>query len=341
MRQAVLQIACRAVTVVVILPLLWLIEPFWRLRFTHLWCARFGPLAFNTHLWLGKLATEGAEQRTTRVFFGARPANRQLFDMWKRVLPVVESDWLSAFYHYAGPAASGTRFFKPLPQEFANHRALRHQPVLSFNAEDEARGQRLLAEMGVGPGEWWVCFQAREALFHQQRGLGDSGSHRNCGIENYLPAAHAIAARGGWALRMGATAERPLPETGERRIVDYAARHRSDFGDIYLLGNCRFLLCAGTGTESIPPLFDRPVAKANMMPLRPTPVGRNGLYIPKMIREIAVGTVLTYARCAELGAYDYDDLANTRRWEYPGTLEKIGAVLGVDLSKARSDEWTS
>jgi putative glycosyltransferase (TIGR04372 family) len=322
--RAIARIGVLLALYLLVLPLLWLIEPIWRLRFTHLWCARFGPLAFNTHLWLGKLATEGAEKRTTRIFFGARPVNRQLFEMWKRVLPVMESNILSALYHYAGAAARNSRFFKPPPQEFANHRALHHQPVLSFNADDEAKGKVLLDDIGIAPGQWWVCFQAREAAYHLQRGFGDSGSHRDCSIENYLKAAAEITRRGGWALRMGATADRPLPETGDPRIIDYARRHRSDFGDIYLLGKCRFLLCAGTGTESIPPLFGLPVAKANMMPLRPTPVGRNGLYIPKMIRDMTSGATLNYGRCAELGGYDYDNLDNTRLWEYPGNLEKIG-----------------
>jgi putative glycosyltransferase (TIGR04372 family) len=123
---------------------------------------------------------------------------------------------------------------------------------------------------------------------------------------------------------MGAVVERPLPAHGNSRIIDYATQHRSDFGDIYLLGKCRFLLCCGTGTESVPPLFGIPVAKANMMPLRPTPVGANGLYIPKLIRPLAGGRPLSFAECAEMGAYAYGDRAREMVWEYPGRLEQLG-----------------
>ncbi|KIL97783.1 hypothetical protein CCC_00844 [Paramagnetospirillum magnetotacticum MS-1] len=321
-----LRIACKFVALG-LMAVLWLVEPFWRLRFTHLWCARFGPLAYSTHLWVAKRRLEGPERRTTRLFFGAQPANCQLFAMWKRVLPIVESRALSAFYHYCGTTLSSRRFFAPIPDEFDNHRAIHVQPVLSFNAEDEARGAGLLAEMGMSPADWWICFQARDPLYHETRGFGDSGAHRNCRVENYLAAAAWVTARGGWALRMGAAVERPLPANGDPHVIDYAARHRSDFGDIYLLGKCRFLLACGTGTESVPPLFGIPVAKANMMPLRPTPVGANGLYIPKLIREGEGGPVLSFSRCQALGGYSYTDPAALKLWQYPGNLERQGLHL--------------
>ncbi len=319
-----LRALCQAVVIGLVLPVLWLVEPFRRIRLTHLWCARLGPLAFNTHGWVGRRRLDGPEPRTTRIFFGARPANAQLFAMWKRVLPIVESRLASAFYHYCGEMLSGTRFFRPLPQAFHDYQALCVQPVLSFTEQEEKRGRRLLTGMGMPEQAWFICFQARDPAFHQQRGQGDSGSHRNCRIDNYLPAAHEISRRGGWALRMGAVVERPLPETGDSRVVDYATRHRSDFGDIYLLGKCRFLLCCGTGTESVPPLFGIPVAKANMMPLRPTPVGAGGLYIPKLIRPLAGGEPISFGVCAEMGAYIYDDREREKVWEYPGRLEALG-----------------
>ncbi len=324
--QRLARLLVKTVAVTLVLPLLWLIEPFRRLRFTHLWCARFGPLAFNTHLWVGNRTLNGPEHSTTRIFFGAKPVNRQLFDMWKRVLPIVESRWLSAFFHYGGTVLSDSRFFAPLPQEFHNHRAISVQPVLSFDATDEARGRAVLAEMGLPADAGWVCFQARDPLYHQLRGFGDSGTERNCRIENYLAAAAEIVGRGDFALRMGAVAERPLPDGLDPRIIDYPVRFRSDFADIYLLGKCRFFLCCGTGSESVPPLFGVPVARANSLPLRPVPQGRRGLYIPKLIRDTANGEILPFSACEKLGAYVYDDRAKARLWEYPGGLDTLGVV---------------
>ncbi len=320
-----LGIAARILVFGLLTPILWLIEPFRRIRLTHLWCARFGPLAYNTHLFLGRLAVDGPEHRTTRLYFGAKPANRQLFDMWKRRIPIIESRVLSALYHHAGPGMAKSRFFAPLPQDMTSFRALDAGPMLSFTTAEERRGRALLEEMGIGSDDWFICFQGRDALYHRQRAdLGDSGAHRNVDVATYLKAARHVTARGGFALRVGAVAERPLPDIADPRVIDYACRHRSDFGDIYLLGHCRFLLGCSTGTNSLPPLFKHPTAQANTMPLRPVPMGRQSLYIPVFIHEQTTGRRLDFAEIESLGAYEYDDRAKTMIWEYPGHLEKLG-----------------
>ena len=305
-RRAILTVMAKAFAIVLVLPLLSLIEPFWKIRLTHLWCARFGPLAYNTHLWLGRRRLEGPEPRTTRIFIGANPANRALFEMWKRILPIIDSRILSAFYHYAGSTLSASRFFKPLPDSYDDHAAMATGPVLSFTDAEERRGRALLEEMGLGPDDWFVVFQNRDPNFHATVGNGDSGTHRFCAMSDFLPAVEAVTSRGGYAIRIGAAVSAPMPETGNPRIIDYATRHRTDWGDIYLLGRCRFLLCPGTGTVFVPGLFGRPVAQANMLPLIPNTLGPRSLYIPKLLRHTASGRILTFAELEKMGAYRYD-----------------------------------
>ena len=317
----------------VILPLLWLAEPFWRFRFTHMWAARFGPLAFIHHQYVGRIRLDGPERRTTRIWFGAEPANRQLFEMWKRVLPIVESRSLSAIYHHTRDITGNSRFFAAWPYEFEGFRENDIGPVLAFTEEEEARGQAELARMGLGPDDWWICFQGRDPLFHELRGYGDSGSHRNCATESYLKAAEHVVGLGGFALRMGAATERALPESGNPRIVDYATRFRSDFSDIYLLGKCRFLLGCASGTESIPPLFKQPIAQANRVPVWPTVAGRQSLYIPKLIRESAGGCILSWREIEKAGAFDLTP-GVIERWIYPGRL----APLGLELVENDADD---
>ncbi|TAN61873.1 MAG: TIGR04372 family glycosyltransferase, partial [Magnetospirillum sp.] len=281
---------------ILILPLFRVIEPFHHLRISHLWTSRFGPLGFNTHLFLGNLAIHGPERNTTRLFIAGMPANRTLLDLWRRRFTIIESRYLSAFMHYAGETLSETVYCRPLPTELVNYPAIDHGPVLRLNEDDHRRGGAVLESMGLGPADWWVCFQARDPLYHQVRGTGgDSGPHRNCRIENFMAAATEITGRGGFAIRTGATADRPLPATEDSRLVDYTQTHRSDFGDIYLYANCRFSLLAGTGSIHVPPMFKRPVALVNMMPLLPTPIGSQSLFQPKLFRDRASGRLLTFA----------------------------------------------
>jgi putative glycosyltransferase (TIGR04372 family) len=311
-----------------VVPLLWLIEPVWRIRLTHMWSARFGPLCFSTHTWVVRRRLEGPERRTWRLFFGARPANRQIWEMWRREVPLVESRALSAAYHWCGPDLPKSRFFQPLPEEFDNHALPNHPAGLSFTADEERRGRALLEVMGLGPNDWYITFQARDPVYHQTRAnVGDSGAHHNCEVESFLAAARHVTALGGFAIRMGAAAEKPLPATGDPRIIDYARDHRSDFGDVFLFAHCRFHLGCSTGSNFCPVLFNRPVAQANMMPLRPVPTGRHGLYNPVLLRETATGRLVPFAELERLGAYEYVDLAMCARWQYPGGMEKIGLEI--------------
>lgn len=331
MRTLLLGLVARVILFGLLTPILWLVEPIWRFRLTHLWCARFGPLAYNTHLFLGRLAVDGPERRTTRIFFGAKPANRQLFEMWKREIPILESRILSALYHYGGPRVVRSRFFAPLAQDMVSFRALDTGPMVSFTADEEHRGRSLLKKMGLGSEDWFICFQGRDSLYHHQRAdLGDSGTHRNVDVLTYLKAARHVTSLGGYALRVGAVAEAPLPPTANTRIIDYAHGHRSDFGDIYLLGRCRFLLGCSTGTNSLPPLFSHPTAQANTLPLRPVPMGRQSLYIPVFIHRQTDDRRLTFTELETLGAYEYHDRAKTAAWEYPGGLERLGLRIVVN-----------
>lgn len=316
----------------VVVPLLWLVEPVWRVRITHLWCARFGPLAYNTHLWVGRRRLDGPERRTTRLLIGANPANRPLFEMWKRVLPIIDSRFLSAIYHYAGPRLTRTRFFTPLPDHYDDHAAMATGPVLAFTEEEEARGRRLLAEMGLGPDDWFVVFQNRDARFHASLGKGDSGTHRLCALDAFLPAAQEITRRGGFAIRIGAAVSAPLPDSGNPRIVDYATRHRSDWGDIFLLGHCRFLLAPGTGTVFVPGVFGRPVAQTSMLPLIPNPLGPHSLYMPQRLRDLNSGDELTFAALQARGAYRYD-LPQKAFLRFPSEMDENSLVLAETPSE--------
>ncbi len=307
LRKAVV-LAIRLTARLVVVPLARLIEPFWKIRITHLWCARFGPLAYNTHLFVGERRIKGPERRTWRIFVGAKPVNRQLFDMWKRVLPVVESLGLSFACHAATDILTRCPTFELLPNDIWAHPAVAQQPVLAFTAAEERRGKALLRELGLGEAGWFVCFQARDPLYHNDvlKSGGDSGSHRNCAIETFMPAVGEVTRRGGFAIRTGAAAERPVPETGNPRILDYTKRARSDFGDIYLGGRCRFLLAAATGSVHIPALFGIPVAMVNALPVMPTPIGPRSLYLPKLLRDKSSGRILSFFDLDKLRAFDYD-----------------------------------
>jgi putative glycosyltransferase (TIGR04372 family) len=305
----------RAVAYLLLVPMDWLVEHFFHVRITPLHVMRIGGLAPMLHFFVADRKLHGPESKTARIFYGAVPCNSFLFEMWQRILPVIHSRLMWVFYQYTSDILDKIPTFRPLPTHLGanrvpncNYLVDRAGPVLEFSDDDHLKGQELLASMGLGRGDWFVCFQARDSIYQNSlEAHGDDKSHRNAPIETYIKAAHYITELGGFAIRMGYLVEAPIPETGNPRIIDYASNFRSDFGDIYLLGNCRFFLCSSSGAQAVPPLFNVPVATAHMISLWPQQVGTKSTYIPKFMKRRETGEILSFKEFfdATVRAEDY------------------------------------
>jgi putative glycosyltransferase (TIGR04372 family) len=305
--RAVIRPVARLFARIVVAPFCRLIEPFWKLRLTPLFTARFGHLALNNYLYVAQQRFGQEEKCSGRLFFGANPCNRQLFDMWRLHMPILESRILIALYMYCLDILHDLPMFRILPHDIGKrHIVNAHElvtkcgGVLEFTPQEHERGRALLGEMGLNDDDWFVCFQNRDPAYHEQRIGIDNGSERDTNIETFIEAAEMIADLGGCAIRMGAIVNAPLPEGLNPRIIDYATHHRSDFGDIYLLGNCRFFLGSPTGTAQVPVLFGVPVAMTNLIPLVPSLYGRNSLFIPKLLKDRKTGELVTFEAYLEL-----------------------------------------
>ena len=292
------------------LPILYLLEPFWRFRFALMHTQRIGHLAGNTDLFLRKRQIFGASPRTTLIFTGWDPANRQLFEMFKRHLPIYESRWLTRFMSYCGPLLRQTRFYLNLDWTDRDYREFNEgRASLIFTDDEEDRGRTELDKMGIGPDDWFVCIHARDSAYlkawrPQYKNLWDTREYRNSSIENYLKAAEYITSLGGHVLRMGAVVEEPLPDLNNPRIIDYATLHRSDFMDIYLCAKARFFLGTNSGLFVISTIFDVPVGLANMVPFGAFPFRREGRFIPMLLKKTDSEKILNFQAVADMGFFD-------------------------------------
>lgn len=318
----------KIIATVFLLPVLYILEPFVKVRFTHIWSDRIGHLCFNTHIFYARRQWNPEPSRTLRLIFGWKPCNETLFRLWQRVLPLHRSRLLSALHHFTKDVPGWSRFRAPMPHNLNDYREIDYPgAILHLNSEEERRGRRLLEEMGADPDGWFVAFHCRDEAFHAERASGtfiDARRHRNADVSTYLEAARRIARRGGYAIRMGSLVDKPLPDLGEPRIVDYATHHRSDFGDIYLCARTRFFLGSSSGMHSIPPLFDVPVGMAQQIPGIPVALKRQSRYILKMLRDKTTGTILPYREWQRLGLFD---VAQLRPWDIFDTYESHGVEV--------------
>lgn len=330
------RILVRAFASVVIFPMFSIIERIWKIRITPLHCARIGHMSVNTHMFLADRETGKEDIANFRVFFGASPCNRQLFDMWKRRLPLFESRLAWVIFNYTEDILSRLPTFQTLPANRAYpdqfELCVKSGPILDFTKEDKIRGKRLLRDLGIGEDDWFVCFQARDSAYHEMRAGADVKRHRNCEIETYLKAARFITSKGGFAIRVGQSVSEPLSNTNDDKIIDYSNEFRSDFGDVFLLGNCKFFLASATGTVSVSSLFDTPAAVANFIPYHPSP-NTGGLFSPKLMKDNRTDRLMNFLEISK-----YLDFERKMTEDVPDDFADVYENEDVSLIDSSADD---
>jgi putative glycosyltransferase (TIGR04372 family) len=202
------------------------------------------------------------------------PCNQQLATMWRRVLRVWPN-WILAPIDRVDRLMPGETIPECNNNTEEDRDAFnlldRFPPHLHFTPEEEARGQAGLRAIGIPQGRPFVCLNVRDNAWNASCAVADAASfetsYRDSDVQDYVPAAEALADRGYMVIRMGA-AVREAMKTSHPGVIDYAADGmRSDFMDIYLGAKCEFCISTGSGFDSVPMIFRRPIAFVNFMPL--------------------------------------------------------------------------
>ncbi len=284
-----------------------------KIIFCTIHCDRIGALAIITELFLRRLKSGKYYDKNT-IYIGfcynSPISNQQLLKMFRRTLLIVENNAIE--YIFANTWMRKTRYFYGLPityDEFYECNNL--SSTLLFTDEEKQTGKRLLAKMGIKENDWFVCFHARDSKYlaniHPEVNYRYH-NFRDCDIDNYLKAAEYIAEQGGYAIRMGAVVDKPLPKNRHPRIIDYATDYRSDFMDIYLIAHCKYLLGSTTGILTVATIFYVPIACANYLPLHDSLMRSCDQFIPKRIWSNQKNRYLTFKEIFDIGAESFYSL---------------------------------
>lgn len=283
-------------------------EPLFRIRVGMLEYGRIGHLAANTEVYLRRQAMRTDRRREFHVLVSGPPANLQLLTMIRRRVPVTQNILVQRLSSSLRSRTAWSPVWIDLPMNTNEYFEFNNAPSqLSFTEEEKERGSALLAEIGVPPGQPFVCFLIRDKAYldatfkHRSRESWSYHDFRDSDIRNCLPAVEALAAQGLWALRMGAVVERAVG-SNHPRVIDYATRFRSDFGDIFLLGHCKFYLGDTSGPWIVASGLGVPVACANCVPMSVIPLTERDLSIPKRHWSVEKGRFLTFREIIESGA---------------------------------------
>jgi putative glycosyltransferase (TIGR04372 family) len=292
-------------------------------RFVFLFHRFLGHLVLNTELFLRNQQRDvyGADVHHV-VLAGSRPANRQMLEMYRRAIDVVESDRWYYLLHEVLPVEQRQRITVE-NAEFDQYRGTR--PTAAFTDEEEERGRRLLREMGVeSDTAWFACVFGRDD-FHGEV----DNSYRNAAIHDFDLAIHEVVRRGGYVFRLGWGVRTPLGIT-HPRVIDYASTRRTDFMDIYLVAKARFVFGSAAGITNVTHAFDVPFVDTGAAPIGHAPFRPGELYIPKKLVDARTGVPMSVRHASQIRYLDLwsDETVRQMGYRYvDSTAEDIRDVV--------------
>jgi putative glycosyltransferase (TIGR04372 family) len=187
-------------------------------------------------------------------------------------------------------------------------------PLLTLQPQHRAKGREVLTRLGVPPEAWFVALHVRESRGNVGRHDPSSTSHRDAHLDTYELAVREIARRGGWVVRMGDTSMKrmkPMPNA-----IDYVfTPYRSDWMDIYLVADSKFMLASASGPNCIPSNFGVPMLLTNASPANVFGLSGKDIYLPKLMRRRPDGQALTLS---EALAPPFNSLFNTFTFDHFG-----------------------
>jgi putative glycosyltransferase (TIGR04372 family) len=274
---------------IILFPIIWvllfIILPSKKIKFIFLYRERLGHLIGNTDQFIRKTINDPSDN-TKYVVFCHNPANATVVELFSRIIPVVNNEYLFKIMSTFGVFEN--RFCQKIPADSYNHVRLRVSTPYFFTDHEISSGKKLINEMGLREQDWYVTFHARDNAFDDNisgtnASYNKMASYRNTDINLYESAATLIAQNGGRAIRVGFPVEGRL-KLKENLLFDYSlSEFRCDFADVWLCANSRFMVVTANGAAELAAMFDVPIVMVNVVPIGAYPFARNSIYLPKVL----------------------------------------------------------
>lgn len=141
---------------------------------------------------------------------------------------------------------------------------LKYPLQLKLSESELAKGREFLSQLGINKNDKFICLNIRDSAYH-----GDTTAdiYRDSEIDNYILTAENLANKGYYIFRMGSKVHKKF-NTPHPHIFDYATNGmRTEFLDIFLASECFFAISTGTGWDSVPALYRKPLVFVNYCPV--------------------------------------------------------------------------
>jgi len=139
-----------------------------------------------------------------------------------------------------------------------------------LSQSNNLHGHKILEKMGLKENSKFICLNVRDSLFLEKNIFKinmDYHSYRDSDIDDYLKCCDRLTQLGYYVIRVGVITKKPI-KTNNDMIIDYShSKFRSDFMDFFLGSNCEFCISTGSGFDSIPFVFRKPILYVNIAPV--------------------------------------------------------------------------
>ena len=242
------------------------------------------------------------EAHNTKIS-GAKPAllfavldcdspNRAFTKMYGRVLPFLDNDrpFFRGIIRYTLPILRIKR--KYLARRQSENQLIiwsESPPTLAFTDDERKQGVELEGSLLPDASKPFVCIALPEKSYYETKIEGEHPISRSIDLfsnfplwENYFPCIKSLNHSGVEVLRMGQLVDESM-SSNISNLIDYASTSRSEFGDVWLLGNCKFVIAgAGTGVYWPASALNKPALLTDSYGLFNSSYGQLDLKIPQL-----------------------------------------------------------
>jgi putative glycosyltransferase (TIGR04372 family) len=238
-----------------------------------------------------KEKTTGARRPLIFAVLDCESPNRAFTAMYGRVVPFLDDDrpFFRGVIRYTLPLFRIRRQHLPNKQNDRLEIWAHENPVLHFTENEVSTGKKLQKKLLGETSASFVCIGIAERIYYE---LKHKTEHEPTGgqdlyacmpsWETYVACTDALRLHSIQSVRMGQFLSKALTDITDSSIIDYASTARSEFGDVWLLANCKFVVVGATGMWWVASAFNKPTVLTDSYTLNYSTFGKNDLNIMQL-----------------------------------------------------------
>jgi len=174
---------------------------------------------------------------------------------------------------------------------------------IEFSSEENRLGNLLLKKLNIKNN--FIIFFSRDSTYRDKKLI--TSAPRNSSILLQKKSIKRMS-KNYFCIRMGSKTEFEL-KIKSKNFLDYSfSKYRSEFNDLFLVSNCKFLVSTGSGFDHLAILFRKPVVLVNAVETeyRYNPLYNSSIkiFIPKKIYSKKLERLLTFSEIFKIGAHN-------------------------------------